>query len=70
MATFLVRLPDDGMEALRAAANDQQRSMNELVRDGIRQAIDNSGGREERIRTLTRRIMAEDAGLLGRLADA
>ena len=70
MATFLVRLPDDEMEALASAANDQQRSMNELVRDGIRQAIDNSGGREERIRTLTRRIMAEDAGLLERLADA
>lgn len=68
MATFLVRLTDDELEALRRAANDAQRSMNDLARDGIRQVVD--GGRhEDRIREIGRRIVARDADVLKRLAD-
>jgi hypothetical protein len=65
MAKFLVRLSDDELEALRAAAAERGCSMNDLAREGIRQV-----GREERIRFLTRRIMAEDDGILQRLADS
>lgn len=68
MATFLLRLPDEEMTALRHAAEAQHRSMNEVARDGIRQIVD-GGSRERHIRELTRRIMSEDASLLKRLAD-
>jgi hypothetical protein len=69
MATFLIRLPDEEMEALRHTADDQHRSMNDVARDGIRQVVE-GGHREQHIRELTRRIMSEDANLLKRLADA
>lgn len=68
MATFLIRLPDAELDALRTAAEAQHRSMNELARDGIRQVTD-TRARDDRIRELTRRIMTEDAYLLKRLAD-
>jgi Arc-like DNA binding domain len=69
MATFLIRLPDEELAALRRAAGEEHRSMNDLARDGIRRVIDSGASREERVRALTRRIMSEDAGLLKRLAD-
>ena len=68
MATFLIRLPDSELEALREAAMHEQRSMNDLARDAIRQAVDH-GSRDDRIRALTRRILSDDAELLKRLAD-
>jgi hypothetical protein len=68
MATFLIRLPDEELDALRDAAQHEQRSMNDLVREGIRHVTD-IRSRDDRIRELTRRIMSEDAELLKRLAD-
>jgi hypothetical protein len=68
VATFLIRLPDDELTALRDAAQHEQRSMNDLAREGIRHVTD-ARNRDDRIRELTRRIMSEDAELLKRLAD-
>ena len=68
VATFLIRLPDDELTALRDAAQHEQRSMNDLAREGIRHVTD-TRSRDDRIRELTRRIMSEDAELLKRLAD-
>jgi plasmid stability protein len=69
MATFLVRLDDSELEALREAAEAQGRSMNDLAREGLR-AVTSGGAREEKIRALTRRVMSEQAGLLKRLGEA
>lgn len=68
MATFLIRLPDAELDALRETADREHRSMNDLTRDAIRQVTD-TRARDDRIRELTRRIMSEDAHLLKRLAD-
>jgi plasmid stability protein len=68
VATFLIRLPDDELTALRVTAQHEQRSMNDLAREGIRHVTD-TRNRDDRIRELTRRIMSEDAELLKRLAD-
>jgi plasmid stability protein len=69
VATFLIRLPDDELDALRLAATTADRSMNDVARDAIRQIV-SGDSRDQRIRALTRRIMVEDAGLLKRLADS
>jgi plasmid stability protein len=69
MATFLLRLDDGELEALREAAEAQGRSMNDLAREGLR-AITTGAAREEKARVLTRRVMSEHAGLLTRLGEA
>ncbi|MDQ1730472.1 MAG: hypothetical protein QOK10_631 [Pseudonocardiales bacterium] len=69
MATFLVRLDDRELEALRDAAEAQGRSMNDLAREGLR-AVSSQAAREEKVRALARRVMSEDAGLLKRLGEA
>lgn len=68
MATFLIRLPDTEMDALREHAESQHRSMNDVARESIRASVDH-GSRDQHIRALTRRVMSEDATLLARLAD-
>ena len=69
MATFLLRLDDSELEALREAAEAQGRSMNDLAREGLR-AVTTGAAREEKVRALTRRVMSEHAGLLKRLGEA
>jgi plasmid stability protein len=69
MATFLVRLDDGELEALREAAEAQGRSMNDLAREGLR-AVTSEAAREDKVRALTRRVMADQAGLLRRLGEA
>ena len=69
MATFLIRLDDDELDALRRTAQTQGRSMNELAREGLR-AVTTGAAREERIRALAARVISEHAGLLERLGDA
>ena len=69
MATFLLRLDDSELEALREAADAQGRSMNDLAREGLR-AVTTGAAREEKVRALTRRVMSEHAGLLKRLGEA
>lgn len=69
MATFLVRLDDSELEALRAAAETQGRSMNDLAREGLR-TVTSGAAREEKARALTKRVMSAHAGLLTRLGEA
>lgn len=69
MATFLIRLDDSELEALREAAQAQGRSMNDVAREGVR-AVTSQAARDERVRVLTRRVMSEHAGLLKRLGEA
>lgn len=69
MATFLIRLDDNELEALREAARAQGRSMNDVAREGLR-AVTSQAARDERVRVLTRRVMSEHAGLLKRLGEA
>jgi hypothetical protein len=69
MATFLLRLDDSELEALREAADAQGRSMNDLAREGLR-AVTTGAAREEKVRGLTRRVMSDHAGLLKRLGEA
>lgn len=69
MTSFLIRLDESELDALRVAAAAQGRSMNDLAREGLR-AVTTDAAREERIRTLTRRVLSEHAGLLKRLSDA
>lgn len=69
VATFLVRLDDSELEALRAAAEAQGRSMNDLAREGLR-AVTSGAAREEKVRALAQRVMAEHGGLLKRLGEA
>jgi plasmid stability protein len=69
MASFLVRLDDAELDALRQAAETQGRSMNDLAREGLR-LVSTSAERDERIRGLARRVMSEHAGLLKRLGEA
>lgn len=69
VATFLIRLDDTELEALRQAAEAQGRSMNDVAREGLR-AVTSQAAREEKIRALTRRVMSEHAGLLKRLGEA
>jgi plasmid stability protein len=68
MATFLVRLPDDELEALRTEAERQQRSMNELARDALRTAVAGES-REELMRRLAARVIESDHDILKHLAD-
>jgi hypothetical protein len=69
MATFLLRLDDSELEALREAADVQGRSMNDLAREGVR-SVTSGAAREERVRALTRRVVSDHAGLLKRLGEA
>lgn len=69
MTSFLIRLDESELDALRAAAAAQGRSMNDLAREGLR-AVTSDVAREERIRTLTRRVRSEHVGLLRSLSDA
>ncbi len=69
MATFLLRLDDSELQALREAAEAQGRSMNDLAREGLR-AVTTGAAREEKVRALTRRVMSDHAGLLKRLGEA
>ena len=69
MATFLVRLDDSELEALRQAAEAQGRSMNDLAREGLR-AVTSGAAREEKVRALTKRVMSDNVGLLKRLGEA
>ena len=69
VATFLVRMDDSELEALRTAAEAQGRSMNDLAREGLRE-ITSGAAREQKVRALARRVMSEHAGLLKRLGEA
>lgn len=69
MATFLLRLDDSELEALREAADAQGRSMNDLAREGVR-AVSSGAAREDKVRALTRRVMFDHANLLKRLGEA
>jgi plasmid stability protein len=69
MASFLVRLDDDELEALRQTADAQGRSMNDLAREGLR-LVTTAVARDERVRGLARRVVSEHAGLLKRLGEA
>ena len=69
VATFLIRLDDSELEALREAAEAQGRSMNDVAREGLR-AVTSQAAREEKVRALTRRVMSEHADLLKRLGEA
>lgn len=69
VATFLIRLDESELEALRQAAEAQGRSMNDIAREGLR-VVTSEAAREEKIRALTRRVMSEHAGLLKRLGEA
>lgn len=69
MATFLIRLDDNDLKALREAAEAQGRSMNDVAREGVR-AVSSAAAREEKVRSLTRRVMVQHAGLLKRLGEA
>lgn len=69
MATFLVRLDDSELEALREAADAQGRSMNDVAREGLR-VVTSQAAREDRVRALTRRVMSDHTNLLKRLGEA
>lgn len=69
MATFLVRLDDSELEALRQAAEAQHRSMNDIAREGLR-AVTTQAARDERVRVLANRVMSEHERLLMRLGEA
>ena len=69
MASFLVRLDDAELEALRHVAEAQGRSMNDLAREGLR-LVTTGAVRDERVRGLARRVVSEHAGLLERLGEA
>ena len=69
MASFLVRLDDSELDALREAAEAQGRSMNDVAREGIR-VMTSGAAREERVRALTRRVMSDHGNLLKRLGEA
>lgn len=69
MASFLIRLDDAELDALRAASEAQGRSMNDVAREGLR-LVTSDAAREERVRALARRVMSEHAGLLERLGKA
>ena len=68
MASFVVRLDETELAALRAAAEAQGRSMNDLVRDAVR-AVISAKTREDEVRALTERVLVEDAELLRRLGE-
>lgn len=69
MATFLLRLDDSELEALREASEAQGRSMNDVAREGLR-AVTSQAAREDKVRALTRRVMSDHTNLLKRLGDA
>lgn len=69
MASFLVRLDDSELDALREAAEAQGRSMNDVAREGIR-VMTSGAAREEKVRALTRRVMSDHGNLLKRLSEA
>lgn len=67
--SFLVRLDDSELDALRQAAKAQGRSMNDLARQGLRR-VTTDADRDARVRSLARRVMSEHADLLKRLGEA
>ena len=69
MPSFLIRLDDAELEALRQAAAAQGRSMNDLAREGLH-LVTTGAARDERVRGLARRVVSEHAGLLKRLGEA
>lgn len=69
LGSFLVRLDDNELDALRQVAYAQGRSMNDLAREGLR-LVTSGAERDERVRGLARRVMTEHAGLLKRLGEA
>ena len=69
MATFLIRLDDSELEALRQASEAQHRSMNDIAREGLR-AVTTQAARDDRVRGLARRVMSDNAGLITRLGEA
>jgi hypothetical protein len=68
VATFLLRLPDTELEALRAAAEQEHRSMNDVARRAITE-FTGRGSRDDYVRDLAQRVITEDEALLKRLAD-
>jgi hypothetical protein len=69
MATFLVRLDESELEALRQASQAQHRSMNDIAREGLR-TVTTQAARDERVRALARRVVSENERLLERLGEA
>lgn len=63
-----LRLTEEETEALRAQAELEHRSMQEVARLAIQERIGRAN-REMQVRALTREIMARDAGLLRRLGE-
>jgi len=66
MAALNVRLSDEEMERLRAQAEREHRSMNEVVRLAVLSRIEDAE-RRERVLTLTDQVMSEHAHTLERL---
>lgn len=66
MSTLVIRLPDEELAALRERAVSEGRSMNDLARESLRFTV---ADRDRQARTMARRLMAEHAELLDRLAD-
>ena len=68
MAALNVRLSDEDMERLRAQAEREHRSMNEVVRLAVLSRIEDAE-RRERVLALTDQVMSEHAHTLERLRD-
>ena len=68
MAALNLRLSDEEMERLRAQAEREHRSMNEVVRLAVLSRIDDAE-RRERVLALTDQVMTERADILERLKD-
>lgn len=66
MAALNLRLSDDDMARLRAQADRERRSMNEVVRLAVLGRIEEAE-RRERVIALTDRVMDEHAYTLERL---
>ena len=66
MAALNVRLSDEEMERLRAQAEREHRSMNEVVRLAVLNRIEDAE-RRERVLALTDQVMSEHAYTLERL---
>ena len=68
VAALNLRLSDEEMERLRAQAEREHRSMNEVVRLAVLSRIDDAE-RRERVLALTDQVMTEHAHTLERLRD-
>lgn len=66
-ATFLVRLTEEERDALRAQADAEHRSMQEVARAAILERVAAASQRERALHTLSR-VMERDAELLDRLS--